>query len=153
MRKSNRPFGDIQLIACGDFKQLPPVSSPIDPGRYCFESVMWEQVFPHCLVLTQVLRQTDPKYLSMLNEIAEGQCSIETADFKKSLSRPVDKEKLGITGHIPEIFSHNEDVDFINMQHLSKIDKDTHVFLAQGSGRSADLKVPTRPGKFRGFFL
>ena len=43
------------------------------------------------------------------------ECSLETAQFIKELSRPIDEEKLGIFGHIPEIFAHNDDVDFVNM--------------------------------------
>ena len=30
VRKSKRTFGGVQIVACGDFKQLPPVSSSID---------------------------------------------------------------------------------------------------------------------------
>ena len=41
----------------------------------------------------------------MLNEITEGECSLETAQFIKELSWPIDEEKLGIIGHIPEIFA------------------------------------------------
>ena len=32
VRKSKQTFGGVQIVACGDFKQLPPVSSSIDPG-------------------------------------------------------------------------------------------------------------------------
>lgn len=134
VRMSNQAFGGVQLVASGDFKQLPPVSSCIDPGRYCFESLIWEKCFPHLLYLDRVMRQTDVKYLSMLNEIAEGECCTETAEFIKELSRPIDKEKLGITGHIPEIYSHNEDVDFVNTQYLNKIENDVHVFVSQDTG-------------------
>ena len=73
-RKSKQPFGGVQIVARGDFKQLPPVSSSIDPGRYCFESLIWEKCIPHLLYLDRVMRQTDIQYLNMLNEIAEGEC-------------------------------------------------------------------------------
>ena len=32
----NRPFGGIQLVLCGDFLQLPPVSRDKEP-KFCFE--------------------------------------------------------------------------------------------------------------------
>jgi len=122
VRKSKQAFGGVQIVASGDFKQLPPVSSSIDPGRYCFESLIWEKCFPHLLYLDRVMRQTDIKYLDMLNEIAEGECCAATEAFIKELSRPIDKEKLGVTGHIPEVYSHNEDVDFVNIEYLNKPD-------------------------------
>ena len=134
VRKSKQAFGGVQIVACGDFKQLPPVSSSIDPGRYCFESPIWEKCFPHLLYLDRVIRQTDIKYLNMLNEIAEGECCAETEAFIKELSRPIDKEKLGVTGHIPEVYSHNEDVDFVNTQYLNKIEKQVHLFVSQDTG-------------------
>lgn len=59
VRKSKQAFGGVQTVASGDFKHLPPVSSSIDPGRYCFESLIWEKCFPHPLYLDRVMRQTD----------------------------------------------------------------------------------------------
>ena len=144
VRKSKRPFGGVQLVACGDFKQLPPIKSAIDPGRYCFESQIWEETSPHCLFLNEVLRQTGPEYLLMLNEIADGVCSLETAQFIKWLSRPIDREKLkDPTAHIPEIYSHNDDVDFVNIRYLNQINKEVRVFVAQDSGiHSKSKQVP-----------
>lgn len=134
VRKSKQAFGGVQIVASGDFKQLPPVSSSIDPGRYCFESLIWEKCFPHLLYLDRVMRQTDIKYLDMLNEIAEGECCAATEAFIKELSRPIDREKLGVTGHIPEVYSHNEDVDFVNTQYLNKIENQVRVFVSQDIG-------------------
>ena len=75
----------------------------------------------HLLYLDRVMRQTDIQYLNMLNEIAEGECCAPTEAFIKELSQPIDKEKFGVTGHIPEVYSHNEDFDFVNTQYLNKI--------------------------------
>ena len=68
----------------------------------------------------------------MLNEIAEGECCAATEAFIKELS-----QLLGATGHIPEVYSHNEDVDFVNTQYLNKIENQVHVFLSQDTGMSA----------------
>lgn len=38
VRRSDRPFGGIQLVLCGDFLQLPPVSRRDEPKAiYCFQ--------------------------------------------------------------------------------------------------------------------
>lgn len=37
VRKSKKPFGGIQLIVCGDFLQLPPVSSDGEEKSFCFQ--------------------------------------------------------------------------------------------------------------------
>ena len=47
---------ELQVIASGDFKQLPPVPNIFqqDGGEYCFESPIFGKVFPHHINLKQV---------------------------------------------------------------------------------------------------
>ena len=37
VRRSKEPFGGIQVVFCGDFLQLPPVSKDSDRKRHCFQ--------------------------------------------------------------------------------------------------------------------
>ena len=37
VRKNRKPFGGIQLVLCGDFCQLPPVSKEGERKQYCFK--------------------------------------------------------------------------------------------------------------------
>lgn len=37
VRKNDNPFGGIQLIICGDFLQLPPVTKGTDKKTFCFQ--------------------------------------------------------------------------------------------------------------------
>ena len=37
IRKNRQPFGGIQLILCGDFLQLPPVTKDRSSRKYCFQ--------------------------------------------------------------------------------------------------------------------
>ena len=37
VRRSQKPFGGVQLVVCGDFLQLPPVSKDGDPKKFCFQ--------------------------------------------------------------------------------------------------------------------
>ena len=49
-------FGGIQIVLCGDFRQLPPVPNILygEEGDFCFESSVFEEVFPHRVVLSEV---------------------------------------------------------------------------------------------------
>lgn len=44
IRGDERCFGGVQVIACGDFFQLPPVGLGKNSVIYCFESECWKAV-------------------------------------------------------------------------------------------------------------
>jgi ATP-dependent DNA helicase PIF1 len=48
VRKSESPFGGIQLIVCGDFLQLPPVIKQGENKKFCFQ-VRVTRFFKLCL--------------------------------------------------------------------------------------------------------
>jgi ATP-dependent DNA helicase PIF1 len=76
IRRSDKPYGGIQLIFSGDFYQLPPVGNKDDPDtqRFCFESDDWNSIFHRdCQIqLVKIFRQTDDIYATILNQIREG---------------------------------------------------------------------------------
>jgi ATP-dependent DNA helicase PIF1 len=76
IKKSNKPFGGIQLIFSGDFYQLPPVGNKDEPetGQFCFESEVWLKTFSTAnhIQLIKIFRQTDPVYSAILNQLREG---------------------------------------------------------------------------------
>lgn len=47
VRQETRPFGGMQVIALGDFFQLPPVPRYDDEGKFAFQSKLWDVMFPH----------------------------------------------------------------------------------------------------------
>ncbi|XP_065645833.1 uncharacterized protein LOC136076288 [Hydra vulgaris] len=64
-------FGGIQVIACGEFFQLPPVT-----GKFVFKSKIWQQNMTEVLVLTECFKQKeDAQFFGALNEIRFGQVS------------------------------------------------------------------------------
>lgn len=93
------PFGGRQLIVCGDFYQLPPVSEPnpaanTNPGQtpsveekrkardeevapFCFETAEWRTMFPpsRCIELVENFRQKDPRFIQLLNRARVGALS------------------------------------------------------------------------------
>ena len=84
VRNVDAPFGGIQLVAVGDFFQLPPVGlgGPYNKG-FAFEARAWERaglspLRPGCVVLeTCVRQQNDRAFVGLLNEIRDligGRC-------------------------------------------------------------------------------
>ncbi|XP_065674108.1 ATP-dependent DNA helicase PIF1-like [Hydra vulgaris] len=70
-------FGGIQVIACGDFFQIPPVK-----GEFAFKSKIWQEYMTQVLVLTECFRQKeDAPFFGALNEIRFGQVSDQTIDY------------------------------------------------------------------------
>ena len=67
-KKRTKPFGGIQIILLGDFCQLPTVKEKF----FCFEAVNWNEVIDETFYLTEIMRQTDEKFQSVLNNIRLG---------------------------------------------------------------------------------
>ena len=53
IRKNRQPFGGIQLILCGDFLQLPPVTKDRSSRKYCFQvikiAIITRYLFEFCI--------------------------------------------------------------------------------------------------------
>ena len=45
IRKNRQPFGGIQLILCGDFLQLPPVTKDRSSRKYCFQVYIYIYIY------------------------------------------------------------------------------------------------------------
>lgn len=71
VRNSEKPFGGIQLILCGDFLQLPPVQKE-GPIRFCFQTETWASCGFQVFQLQKVHRQSDPEFVRMLDSIRVG---------------------------------------------------------------------------------
>jgi len=110
---SGEVFGGIQLILCGDFCQLPPVS-----GDYCFKSTIWSISNIEIVQLTIPMRQSeDAEFFEILNAVRWGNCSPEILMRLKAL-----KDTEYLDGIEPTVLhSKNIDVDFINVNKLEEL--------------------------------
>ncbi len=76
--RPREPFGGIQLIATGDFFQLPPIGDTENgvEGRYAFEASCWNAIFPVAQgcqqSLTKIHRQQDPTFVNLLQQLRHG---------------------------------------------------------------------------------
>ena len=133
-RISEYLFGGLQLVAFGDFLQLPPVPNTVDDGKYAFESTVWDLTFPHQVILEESFcAQNDEEFINLLREISRGQCSEQSAEIIQSLSRPLNPSDFGLS-YIPKVYPLNEDVDFANMCVLETLPGEQILFEATDVG-------------------
>lgn len=110
LRGNVLPFGGVQLVLCGDFCQLPPVS-----GDFCFTSSVWNTLKLKIFMLNRQIRQDgDPEFQQLLMRLRYGNCSDSDLDFLKSLKLTCFPDNIQPT----RIYATNADVESINNQQL-----------------------------------
>ena len=112
------PFGGLQVILCGDFFQLPPISRGNQKAQFATEATAWDELNPKICYLNEQHRQEDQSMLEILNAIRADQ--VDAKILKSILSRKnqeIKKNKVRPT----RLFTHNANVDAINQQELGKI--------------------------------
>lgn len=115
LRHNKLPFGGIQIIGSGDGFQLPVVKC----DKQFFEAETWNSTFDKVCILNSVVRQQDPVFRNVLNEVRLGYCSDES---KEILLSRVGVELKNENGILPtKIYAINKKVDDINKKELNKL--------------------------------
>jgi hypothetical protein len=127
VRGNPAPFGGIQLIAVGDFLQLPPVAKT---GVYdwAFLSESWKAARFQNAFLTTIHRQDEPLFIEALNNFREGRISRAVAD---TLSGRV---KNFVDRRIVRLMTHNAQVDKWNSYQIGEIDTPERIYEAAFDG-------------------
>lgn len=131
--KSNhfQPFGGIQVVLCGDFFQLPPVSKSGEPPPYFVNySNVWKDMNPKICYLTEQWRQTDKEYLQVLNDIRRNSVDDRTIDLLKKRYQA----SINIDIRPTKLYTHNVDVELENKKELAKIKAKPHYFFMETKG-------------------
>ena len=115
--RKKAPFGGLQIICCGDFFQLPPVSKLA--CNYCFESPVWREVFgDRVFELLDIFRQKDERLITLLNNIRYGEISDSTIRLINTLKRDI-RPPSGIVASM--LVPVNSRADAINGMELEKL--------------------------------
>ncbi|MCX6783459.1 MAG: PIF1 family DEAD/DEAH box helicase [candidate division WWE3 bacterium] len=129
-RASPQSFGGLQVILCGDFFQLPPVSRNANPADFfAFKAQSWEDSDLRVCYLETQYRQTDKTYSSLLNDIRDNKVNEETIETLRPRYQAEMKDPA-----ITKLYTHNADVDAINNLKLSQLRGEAKHFLMQSSG-------------------
>ncbi|XP_053099422.1 ATP-dependent DNA helicase PIF1 [Hemicordylus capensis] len=130
VRRCEDPFGGIQLIICGDFLQLPPVSKANKEVKFCFQAKSWRKCVTFNMELTEVRRQTDREFISLLNAIRLGRCTDEvTRQLTLTATHKVERDGILAT----RLCTHKDDVELTNAKRLQELPGEPKSFKAVDS--------------------
>ncbi|CAE6478211.1 unnamed protein product [Rhizoctonia solani] len=90
MKSQKVPFGGIQIIASGDFFQLPPESVDMPAPDYAFNATEWGPTFlTNQIELSRVFSKSEPEFIDMLNQARIGKISSRSTELLSSLARSI----------------------------------------------------------------
>lgn len=121
VRKTDEPFGGIQLIMSGDFFQLPPINrGEARAGGFVVNSQVWQELDPVICYLQEQHRQDDETLLDILNALRAGDIRRHHAETLLARTEvfPDDLEQL------TELHTVNIDVDTLNEAKLRQLEGD-----------------------------
>jgi ATP-dependent DNA helicase PIF1 len=115
IRRNTRPFGGIQLLLSGDFHQLPPVVKTGEGGAFTFAAPNWKTAVHRTIELTEIVRQKDPMFQTILLEARKGMLSEESNALLRTRIG-LDWKELRIKPTL--LFPRRAEVDTINRKNL-----------------------------------
>jgi ATP-dependent exoDNAse (exonuclease V) alpha subunit len=131
IRQNDRPMGGIQILLFGDFLQLPPVNKFGSDFNFCFNSDIWQSLNMRNFVLREIFRQSDEKFIKILNNLRFGNLDEDDVEALESRVKAKDNS-LAIRPTI--LTTHNAKVEKINHSELQKIPRETINFEAKYYG-------------------
>lgn len=124
-KRSDSPFGGMQVVLCGDFFQLPPVSKEgEEQGLFAYASKSWKSMNLHVCYLKEQHRQEDETLLAILNTIRSNE--VDEYTFELLQERFNKDPEINITP--TKLYTHNVDVDKVNQEELNKLGGETFVY-------------------------
>lgn len=136
LRKSDKPFGGMQVVLVGDLFQLPPITRGGERVDFVHLSDAWVELSPKICYLTEQHRQIGDELLDLLEAMRRG----EVNELHESALQERLAEKRPGDLIVTRLYSHNTDVDSINDRHLRAIDDQARVYEMQTSGQSAKIE-------------
>lgn len=144
-RRSNLPFGGVQIIAIGDPYQLPPVVTNSEKeyirkvygAPYFFNAKCYNNAHFHTLELTKIYRQQDRDFIDVLNAIRAGEMSPTHIDFLNKSASTIPHESS------IKLVTTNQLAMLINNAEMRKLPGEAKEYLGQIIGDFNERATPT----------
>ena len=148
VRKSNQPFGGIQVLFIGDLLQLPPVIRDEEwrtlrnyyKGKFFFHAHVIERNPPLYIELSTIFRQTDDTFISVLNNLRNNKITKDDIQILNQFVKP-DFDLKTNQGYII-LTTHNAKADNINAQSLIDLKGKESTYTAEIIGDFPDKIYP-----------
>ncbi|WP_223606333.1 helix-turn-helix domain-containing protein [Chryseobacterium sp. OSA05B] len=145
IRRNNQRFGGVQMLFIGDLYQLPPVVRDEHILKICYQSPFFfdshavKDIPLLTIELTKVYRQSDEKFLDILNAIRDG--DIANINFEILNERYDHDFKAGTDSYV-YLCSHNKMADEINQEKLEEINLTVKTYEAKLFGDFKENQFP-----------
>ena len=150
VRRSQKPFGGVQLLMIGDVHQLAPVAkpeewevlSPYYDTPYFFGSQVLRKTPYVCVELEHIYRQHDDDFITLLNKVRNNRMDADCVRLLNTRFKPDFKPKDN-EGYIT-LTTHNYQADQINESKLEAIKEKPLKFKAVIHGTFPENTYPTK---------
>ena len=150
VRRSQKPFGSVQLLMIGDVHQLAPVAkpeewevlSPYYDTPYFFGSQVLRKAPYVCVELEHIYRQHDDDFITLLNKVRNNRMDADCVRLLNTRFKPDFKPKDN-EGYIT-LTTHNYQADQINESKLAAIKEKPLTFKAEVHGTFPENTYPTK---------
>lgn len=145
IRRNTQRFGGVQMLFIGDLYQLPPVVRDEHILKICYQSPFFfdshavKDIPLLTIELTKVYRQSDEKFLDILNAIRNG--DVANINFDVLNERYDPDFKAGTESYV-YLCSHNRMADEINQEKLEEIDLTVKTYEAKLFGDFKENQYP-----------
>ena len=149
-RRSQLPFGGVQVLLIGDLFQLPPVVKNEEKpmletyyeSEFFFSSKAYFALNIMQMQLNKVYRQSNRTFISLLNNVRNAQ--LNDGDFEILQDRYQPHFEPDEEGFVT-LCSHNSTADTINKEKLSKLPGESFKFHAEIKGDFFESQYPAEP--------
>lgn len=136
LRKSDQPFGGLQVILVGDLFQLPPITRGAEVVDFMHESAAWQELEPKICYITEQHRQQEDGLLTLLEAMRSG--DLET-HHQELLTERIG-QRPDTSQPVTRLYAHNVDIDTVNQRHLDTLTEETHEYEMETRGPAAKVE-------------
>jgi len=148
VRKNKQSFGGVQVLFIGDLLQLPPVVKDDEwrilkqyyNGKFFFHSHAIQQNPPLYIELSKIFRQTDDRFISILNNLRNNSITAENIQNLNQFVKP-DFDLKSNKGYIT-LTTHNVKADAMNEQALKDLEGQLFTYKPEIVGEFPDKIFP-----------
>lgn len=150
-RRSDLPFGGVQMLFIGDLLQLPPVVKDEEwnllkthyPNMWFFNAKVLQQNQPLYLELETVYRQQDQEFIQLLNNLRSntlGRRDVELLQsrYQPEFRPPANQDYITLT-------THNAIADKLNQTSLEELKGELVSYGAAVTGEFSEYAYPIEP--------